>query len=90
LQRRAISSVLAMAEGMSANNSAICAAVLKCWSRVKRLTRRGLASVSPSATQTRASWASKSSGSRNWIGWVATTGRPSFAASGTAARTQAS
>ena len=48
--------------GMSANSASICACVLKYCSRVKRLTRRGLASISPSATQTRASCASKSSG----------------------------
>ena len=90
LQRRAISTVLSIALGMSAKSAAISACVLKCWSRLKRRTRLALPSVSPSATQTRASWASKSSGSRNWIGWVATTGRPSFAARGTVARTFAS
>jgi hypothetical protein len=76
--------------GMSANSAAISAWDLKYWSGQKRLTRRGLARVSPSATQTRASWASKSSAVRNCTGWVATTGSCSSAASGTEARTRAS
>ncbi len=85
-QRRAIATVLAMADGMSANSACISAVVLKCCSLVKRLMRLGLPSASPSAMHTRASWASKSSGARNWMGCVATTGSLSLAASGTAAR----
>jgi len=63
---------------------------LKYCSRLKRLMRLAFVSVSPSATQTRASCASKSSAVRNCTGCVATTGRPSSAASGTAARSCAS
>ncbi len=77
LQRLAISTVLASALGRSANSASICACDLKYCSRLKRLTRRGLASISPSATQTRASCASWSSGPRNWTAWVATTGSAS-------------
>ncbi len=90
LQRRAISTELAMADGMSANSASIWAWVLKYCSRVKRLTRRGLDSVSPSAMHTRASCESKSSGVRNCTGCVATTGSCRRAASGTVARTCAS
>ena len=54
---------------------------LKYCSRVKRRTRLGLLSKSPSEMQTRASWASKSSGVANCTGWVATTGRCMRAAS---------
>ncbi len=90
LQRLAISTAFWSAPGMSANSSAISAWVLKRISSLKRLTRLPLASISPSAMQVRASWAMNSSLDRNWIGWVATTGRPSLAASATAWRTWAS
>jgi len=90
LQRRAISTVLAIALGRSAKSFSISACDLKCWLGRKRLTRLGLASVSPSAMQMRASCASKSSSFRNWIGCVATTGSFALAASGTSWRSSAS
>ena len=64
---RAISAVLASAEGTSANNCAICAAVLKYCSRVNLRTRRWLPRISPSAMQTRASCARKSRALRSTV-----------------------
>src|SRR6218665_809709 len=61
LQRRAISTVFSRADGRSANSRCISAADLKYWSRVNLRCRRGLARMSPSAMQIRASWASQSS-----------------------------
>ena len=72
---------------MSANSAAISACDLKRISSLKRLTRLALASISPSAIHTRASWAMYSSLEMNCTGWVATTGRPSFDASATEWRT---
>ena len=60
---------------------------LKYCSRVKRRTRRGLLSNSPSEIHTRASCASKSSAWANCTGCVATTGKCMRAASCTAAST---
>jgi hypothetical protein len=56
-QRRAISTLLASACGRSAKSRDISSRVLKYCAGVKRRTRRGLARISPSAMQTRASWA---------------------------------
>ena len=72
----AIATLLPSASGRSANRSAISACVRKYCSAVKRRGRRLSDSVWPSAMQTRASCARKSSGVRNWIGCVATMGTP--------------
>ena len=60
LQRLAISTLLVIAAGKSANNSCISAWLLKYCSGENFLTRLGLARISPSAIQTRASCAVKS------------------------------